>query len=439
MAILRIFLLILSLALPGGALAQETVEGPSGTISTQSDRQIDAGIAVRIREILRELGNFEDVTVTVSEGVVTLRGTTNSAAEAQSLTQLVTRIDGVVAIRNEVRETTDLTRRLNPAVDRFEARIEALIAAAPLLAIAASALIGISFLGYLVARRQRFWAWLAPNAFIADLYAQIVQIVFVLAGIVAALDILNASALLGTILGAAGIFGLAIGFAVRDTVENYIASIMLSVRQPFRPNDTIEINGDIGKVVRLTSRATILLSFDGNQIRIPNATVFKSRIVNFSINPEIRFMFTINVSTGSNISKARDLATQTVQSLPFVLDRPPASSWIAEITDRGVEVVITGWVDQRETSMLLARGEALRLVKLAYRKAGIEMPDTTYRIRMEESAPAAPDQTAPTAPRESSRPSEVTGSENDALVEIIDSERERGEIEDFLDDAARKE
>ena len=70
-----------------------------------------------------------------------------------------------------------------------------------------------------------------------------------IAGIVVALDILGVTALLSTILGAAGIAGLAIGFAVRDTVENFIASVLLSMRQPFRPNDVVEIEGDIGKVI----------------------------------------------------------------------------------------------------------------------------------------------------------------------------------------------
>ena len=112
------------------------------------------------------------------------------------------------------------------------------------------------------------------------------RIVFVIAALVIALDILNATALLLTILGAARIIRLALGFAVRDTVENFIASVMLSIRQPFRLNDTVEINGDQGKVIRLTSRATILLSLDGNHIRIPNATVFKSHIINYSQNAE---------------------------------------------------------------------------------------------------------------------------------------------------------
>ena len=85
--------------------------------------------------------------------------------------------------------------------------------------------------------------------------------------------------------------GLAVGFALRDLVENYIASLMLSLRQPFAPNDQVLIEGFEGRVVRLTSRATILMTLDGNHVRIPNAVVFKGTIVNLSHNPERRLRF----------------------------------------------------------------------------------------------------------------------------------------------------
>ena len=94
-------------------------------------------------------------------------------------------------------------------------------------------------------------------------------------GLVAALQILEATALLGAVLGGAGVIGIALGFAVRDTVDNYVSSLMLSLRQPFRANDHVVIEGHEGRVIRLTSRATILMTLDGNHLRIPNSTVFK--------------------------------------------------------------------------------------------------------------------------------------------------------------------
>lgn len=440
---MRFILLCLALlchSLP--AMAQDA--GPNGPIATENSAGTDAAIATRIRDILGELGTYDDVTVQVADGIVTLRGTTTSMVDIANLNALVNRVQGVVAVKTQVTETTDIVRRLDPALDRFMARVDQLITILPLAVIALCVFLAVTFLGRALARLKRPWDRIAPNAFIADLFRQIVQIVFGIGGLVVALDILNATALLSTILGAAGIVGLALGFAVRDTVENYIASVMLSIRQPFRPNDTVEINGDQGKVIRLTSRATILLSFDGNHIRIPNATVFKSRIVNFSQNAERRFKFTICVDPGTDLSIARALAADTVQALPFVLPSPPAQAWLDNLTDAGVEVTVTGWIDQNETSILLARGEALRLVKLAFETAGIGIPDTTYRIVVDGGGhlplPTAASDIGPatravapaTRASETLTVAEVDATTETALEKFIDAERTADENEDLL-------
>ncbi len=425
-------------ALVGATYAQDT--GPNGTIAAENSAADDRRIADRIDGILAELGGYEEVSVSVTQGIVTLRGVAQSLADAESLTGLATRVEGVVAIKNEVTETTDITERLDPAVDRFQARIEQLITALPMLLIAAALFAAIAFLGRWISRWRRPWDGLAPNRFIANLYRQLVQIAFVIAGLVIALDVLDATALLSTILGAAGIIGLAVGFAVRDTVENYIASIMLSIRQPFRPNDAVEINGDEGKVIRLTSRATILLSFDGNHIRIPNSTVFKSRIVNYSQNAERRFVFTVGVDPAADSELARSLATQTVQDLPFILDEPAALAWINAINEGGIEIKVSGWINQHDTSIVRAKGEALRQVKLAIENAGIELPDTTYRVRLDGSGISltvdqTPVQTPPAAsapPAPSQAIALVDTSGEVSLDKMIEAERDLEDGEDLL-------
>ncbi|MGJ8588498.1 MAG: mechanosensitive ion channel domain-containing protein [Yoonia sp.] len=421
MRVFLIFALFFTFAQP--AAAQEA----TGTIATETSAQQDAAIALRIREILGELGDYEDVTVTVNEGVVTLRGTTPSTVEAVALDPLAARVEGVVAVRNQVTETTDIGDRLNPAIDRFRARLDQFIAFVPLALIAGAAFALVVFLGFFIARMRQPWERLAPNTFIAEIYRQLLRIAFVIFGIVIALDIINATALLSTILGAAGIIGLALGIAVRDTVENFIASVMLSFRQPFRPNDTVEINGDIGKVIRLTSRATILLSFDGNHIRIPNSSVFKSRIINYTQNAERRFMFSIMVERDTDLQAARTLVEQTVQDLPFILTEPAAQTWIEALHTAGVELVVTGWVDQNETSIVRAKGEALRQVKLAIQAAGIVIPDATQAIQLIREAKPLPQEL-----QESTRVEAVEASESAALDRIVDAERQEEITEDLL-------
>lgn len=428
MRVLFFCLMLLATGLP--VTAQEA----SGPIATGNSAVQDLAIATRLREIIDELGNYDDVSVAVNEGVVTLRGTTTSMAEALALQPLATRIDGVVAVRNEVTETADIARRLNPAVGRFTARLEQLAIFLPLMLIAAIAFGLVVLIGFRIARLQQPWERLAPNAFVADIYRQLLRVFFVIIGMVIALDIMNATALLSTILGAAGIIGLAFGFAVRDTVENFIASVMLSFRQPFRPNDSVDINGDQGKVIRLTSRATILLSFDGNQIRIPNATVFKSRIINFSQNPERRFRFAIMVDRNADLRATLNLVNQTVQDLPFVLDDPKALAWIEQLHPDTIELVITGWVNQNDTSIALARGEALRQVKLAVEAAGIVIPDSTQNVQLVKDAPA------PTVKPSETRQIEVVDATQDAaLKRIVDAERGQDSAEDLLHPDSPKE
>ncbi|WP_299296107.1 mechanosensitive ion channel family protein [uncultured Tateyamaria sp.] len=437
----RLLLVLCLLAMP---IAAQTQEQPQGTIAVADSAPQDAAIANRIRDILSELEGFDGVTVSVSSGIVTLRGTTVDTTTATRLNDLVGRVEGVVAIENNVTETTDVVARLNPAVERFQTRIAQGIALLPLAAVALAVFALVLVAGLLIARMSYPWDRIAPNAFIANIYRQIVRMVFFVSGLVIALDILGATALLGTILGAAGIVGLAIGFAVRDTVENFIASIMLSIRQPFRPNDTVEIEGDIGNVIRLTSRATILLSFDGNHIRIPNATVFKSRIVNYSTHHERRFDFQIGVASDADLAAVTHIAENVVAGLDFVLSEPAPMTWIDRIGDGAVILTVTGWIDQRATSLVRAKGEALRLVKNAIEAEGIEVPDTTYRIQMIGGTPAAAmtqdvPRAANIAPVTPLPASEVEDTSKVALDRLVQAERSDDENPDLLTEDAPKE
>ncbi|MFP3353662.1 mechanosensitive ion channel, partial [Pseudoalteromonas sp. SIMBA_153] len=135
------------------------------------------------------------------------------------------------------------------------------------------------------------------------------------------------------LLGGAGVIGIAVGFAVKDTIENYIASLMLSIRQPFRARDHIVINGQEGIVVRLTSRATILMTLDGNQLRIPNAEVFKGTILNYTKNPERRFTFELGVDANDDPLAAIKVGLDAIHTLAFVLNEPKAIAVITNVGD----------------------------------------------------------------------------------------------------------
>ena len=433
---MRIVLLVLLLAVP--AAAQEAPPEPEGEIAVAPDTASDAQIEARLRSIIDELDGYAGVSVTVSEGIVTLTGEALDGAAIGRLDDLASRVEGVVAVENEVAENTDVGDRLDPVLDRTRDRIEGAIAFLPLLVIALAAGLAVAALGWLLARWDAPWRRLAPNAFIGEIYRTIVRLAFVLLGVVVALDILGAIAVLGAFLGAAGIVGLAIGFAVRDTVENFIASVMLSLRQPFRPGDFVEIEGDQGHVVRLTSRSTILLDRDGNHLRLSNAVVFKARILNFTRNDTRRFGFVLGIDPVNDAAEARRIGLDVLRSLDFTLDDPPPHAWIKDAGDWTIDMEFFAWLRQSETDFYVARSEAIRLVMAALTRAGIGLPEPTYRVNMVGDADGGG---TPVGDAASQPAAEVRGPENvvpdRSVAQMASAERAREE--DLLSEAGPQE
>jgi small-conductance mechanosensitive channel len=377
----RALLLILALGLAAPAAAQEA-GAPAGAISTEATVGTDAAIERRIEGILAELDGFGAVGVDVSEGIVRLTGEVLDAAAVDRLDEIANRVEGVVAVENDVAESTAVAERLDPVIERFGDRLAEFWARAPLLMVALLAGLVVAAAGWLLARWEAPWRRLAPNAFIADIYRMVLRLAFVAAGVVVALDILGATAVLAGLFGAVGIVGIAVGFAVRDTVENFIASIMLSLRQPFRPNDFVDIEGSMGSVVRLTSRATILIDLDGNHLRLPNAVVFKARILNYTRNPHRRFAFDLGIDPGDDLAAAKRIGVETLRGLDFTLDDPAPAAWIQEAGDSTITMTFSGWLDQRNADWIAARGEALRVVMAALTRADIGLPEPTYRLNL---------------------------------------------------------
>src|SRR5690606_36358353 len=151
------------------------------------------------------------------------------------------------------------------------------------------------WLGSLLSRNLLTLKLRIENPYMEGLIRRSVRVIVLLVGVLLALNLLGLSSLVGAVLGSAGVVGLALGFAFKDIAENYIAGVLLSVRKPFSPGELIRVEGHEGKVVALTSRTTILMTLDGNQLQLPNALVFKSVLLNYSQNPRRRFDFTVSI------------------------------------------------------------------------------------------------------------------------------------------------
>ena len=425
---------------------------PEQAIDDTQDSGADERIGERIRGFFAEIPAFEGVAVAVEEGVVTLSGTVAQEEDVERAERIAGRVRGVVTVENGIERDLSVGSALD-GVTSIGERVTGLVAMLPLIAVAIGVAGLIILIGYLLAGLTSLWHRLAPNSFLAELIASAIRFVAIVLGVVVALDIVGAGALMGAVLGGAGVVGVALGFAMRDTIENYVASLMLSLRQPFRANDHVMIDDQEGRVIRLTSRATVLMTLDGNHLRIPNGQVFKAVIVNFTRNPQRRFEFDLGVDADDDVRAARRLARDTLRRLPFVLDQPAAEVRIVEVGDSNVVIRMLGWIDQREADWFRSQTLAIPAVKEALEEAGFGLPEPIYRLRFDprsasvpltdpntqsqSQSPPEPSTPAPSSPSIEDEVHEVAAT--DEIAQMVDAERAAtgGEQEKDLLDSGR--
>ncbi len=374
-----------------GAAPEEAVL-PAQTIEDTQDEGADERIESRIKDIFAELPAFQSVDIAVNEGVVSLSGTVASEDDIARAETIAGRVSGVVTVENGLERDLSVSGE-GSGLSSLASMWKDFIAMLPLIALALGVWAGIALLGYVIASLGSLWKRLTPNTFLAELISSAIRFIFVIGGLVIALDIVGAGALLSAVLGGAGVIGLALGFALRDTIENYVASLMLSLRQPFRANDWVQIDTHEGRIIRLTSRATVMMTLSGNHLRIPNSQVFKAVITNFTRNPQRRFEFDLGVDADDDASAARVLGRDTLASLDFVLDAPPPEARIIEVGDSNVVIRFLGWIDQHKTDWFKAQSQAIPAVKRALEDAGFGLPEPIYRLRFDERSASLPFET----------------------------------------------
>ena len=378
---LVLFVCLAGLMMPG--ITQD--EAPlNTTITTDNTAVNDEQIATRLQAIYNNFKDLDSVTIEVEDGVVTLGGNVLQRSAIEQAENLASRTQNVVSVVNEIEFNQDVQQKLGFVFEDLTERTIDIVQFLPVLLVALLVFIGFFFLARRLTRERTYFQRFTPNAFIADLLRQALRILITLLGLIIALEIADATSILGSVLGALGLVGLAIGFAIRDTVENYIASILLSLRQPFSPNDHVRIDDKEGLVQRLTARATILMDFDGNHIRIPNSTVFKGIITNFSRNPNRRFSFDVGVGVDVDLADALETARSTLADIPGVLTDPGPLTSIQSLGDSNVVIRCYAWLNQKQSSYLLVRSEAIRLIKTRFEAADFDMPEPIYRLHIRD-------------------------------------------------------
>ncbi len=184
---------------------------------------------------------------------------------------------------------------------------------------------------------------LVPNVLLRSIVGSLVSSLFVLSGLLMALALLDLTRVVLSILGLAGVAGLAIGFAFRDITENFIASILLGLRRPFQIGDYVTVAGQSGVIKSLNTRATVMVTFEGNHVRIPNSVIFKEIMVNATASPVFRNRFDVVIPNEALTAGAMSAIGRALTTQEHVLADPAPRALIEALEPEGVRLRVHFW------------------------------------------------------------------------------------------------
>lgn len=176
----------------------------------------------------------------------------------------------------------------------------------------------------------------------------------------------------GQLLVIGGTAGLIIAFASQKIVSNLGSGVFLLIERPVKIGDTVNVGETFGTVHQIRVLSTIIKTFEGVYVRIPNETIFNSAITNFTANPARRFEYRVSISYSADSGAAIRAIRELLASHPFVLKNPAPSVYVDSLADSGVDIVIRVWAPSKVWWSV--RTEMLQEIKQLLDRMGIEIP-----------------------------------------------------------------
>jgi small-conductance mechanosensitive channel len=348
----------------------------------------DEEIRQRLQSVLDATDWFNAPEVRVEEGVVFLNGGVASDELKKWAGDLARNTQDVVAVANRMDVAEPSMWDWDPAWHGLMGLWRDFWRSLPLVFLGL-VILGLSVgAGLLAARRSRSALRDRIQArLLRNVIAGGIGVMVILVGTYIVLRVSGLTQLALTVVGGTGLVGLAVGIAFRDITENFLASIFLSMQRPFETGDLIEVSGVTGYVQQLNVRTTILMALDGNLVQIPNASVYKSNLRNFTANSNRRDQFDVGIGYDDAIHEAQEIALKVLTDHPAVLGEPEPLVLVDSLGKATVNLRVYFWINGREHSLVKVRSSVIRQVKRSYQKHGISMPDEAREVVFPQGIP----------------------------------------------------
>ncbi len=205
---------------------------------------------------------------------------------------------------------------------------------------------------------------------LVDFLGNLIYAALLVVVIIAALDQLGVDTT--SVMAIFATAGLAVGLALKDSLGNLAAGVMLVLFKPFKLGDFIEAGGVTGVVESIRIFSTLLKTGDNREITVPNGQIYGGTIVNFSARDTRRIDLIFGIGYDDDIRQAKQLIEEVMAADERILKDPAAVVMVAELADSSVNLAVRPWVESADYWNV--RAAMLENIKITFDAAGISIP-----------------------------------------------------------------
>jgi len=186
------------------------------------------------------------------------------------------------------------------------------------------------------------------------------------------------------LLSTLGIGSIAIGFAFKDILQNWLAGLLILLRQPFRQGDQIIVGKHEGTVEHIEARATLIKTYDGRRVIIPNSAVYTDAVTVNTAFPLRRSQYDVGIGYSDDIDLACEIIVEAVRGVEGVADDPSPEAFAWELAGSTVNIRVRWWTHSKRSEVVHVQGRVIRAVKKALSEAGIDLPFPTSIVLLHD-------------------------------------------------------
>lgn len=274
-------------------------------------------------------------------------------------------------------KASEVDADLTEAIGQVDSWVDGAVKLLPNFAVALVVLIVFYGIGALLKFLIRRHLKRRDRSNLGDVLGGLVKWGVTLVGLLLAATIVMPSLKPGDLIAGLGVGSVAIGFAFKDILQNWLAGLLILIRQPFEVGDQIQVSDYEGTVKRIETRATVINTYDGQRVMIPNSDIYTNAILVKTARAFRRSDYEIGIGYSDNISEACDVILQTLREVDGIEKKPAPEALPWELDASWVTIRARWWTNSRQTDVTHVRARVIEAVKEALDEAGIDMPFET--------------------------------------------------------------